>query len=597
MKTFRTRLIIILMSLIGISMLAAGLTMAQVYRGSHIRALEENMVREINLLENTFPFQATDAAGAPEYYSGKAKELESMIDSRVTFILLDGRVIGDSEMPPDRMDNHAFRKEIVSAANGAVGSAIRYSDSVREKMLYVAHQVKSENGFDGYIRLSMSLEAVGEELTKGWMLMAGGLLILFIAAALVSYRVAAGLTKPLEHITLVANRISGLDYDARVDLDRNDEIGQLGQAINGMADSLQQQLKQIHDNEDLMQSVLANMTGGILMVDSKGTIVLINRAAERILHMKDDMIVGKTYHSLKRNYEFIKFAEEGMNLKDYVREERHVYDPEELILQFDGVPMFEDDGSYRGMLFLLQDFTEIRRLEAMRSEFVANVSHELKTPIAAVRGFAETLLAGGVEDEETKRSFLQIIYDEGDRLNRLIGDILELSKIESKRAPLEYAPIHLKELFDSIFEMLLPAASKKSILMHQGVGEHLYIEADEDRLRQIFMNLLSNAISYTQDGGRIKVEAEIIHEEDEDEKIQITVSDTGMGIPKKDLPRIFERFYRVDKARSRSSGGTGLGLSIVKHLVELHHGAIRVDSKIGEGSSFIVELPIMHTLD
>ncbi|MBA9087397.1 two-component system phosphate regulon sensor histidine kinase PhoR [Fontibacillus solani] len=597
MKTFRTRLIIILMSLIGISMLAAGLTMAQVYRGSHIRALEENMMREINLLENTFPFQATDTAGASDYYSSKARELEKLIDSRVTFILLDGKVIGDSEMSPDRMDNHLTRKEIVSAANGATGSAIRYSDSVREKMLYIAHEVKSENGFIGYIRLSMSLEAVGEELTKGWMLMAGGLLILFLAAALVSYRVAAGLTKPLEHITLVANRISGLDYDARVDLDRSDEIGQLGQAINGMADSLQQQLKQIHDNEDLMQSVLANMTGGLLMVDSDGTVVLINRAAEQILHMKDDQIVGKTYNALKRNYEFMKFVEEGVNLKEYIREERHVYDPEELILQFDGVPMFEDQGGYRGMLFLLQDVTDIRRLEAMRSEFVANVSHELKTPIAAVKGFAETLLAGGVDDEETKRSFLQIIYDEGDRLNRLIGDILELSKIESKRAPLEYVPVNLKELFDSINEVLLPAASKKSIQMHQGIKEHLYIEGDEDRLRQIFMNLLSNAISYTLEGGRVKVEAEIVNIGEEDEKVLISVKDTGMGIPKKDLPRIFERFYRVDKARSRSSGGTGLGLSIVKHLVELHHGTIRVESKVGEGSAFIVELPIMHTLD
>lgn len=578
-------------------MLAAGLTMAQVYRGSHIRALEENMAREINLLENTFSFQNTDAEGAAQYYSDQARVLEKLIDSRVTFILLDGRVVGDSEMSPASMDNHATREEILSARNGAVGSAIRYSDSVREKMLYVAHEVKSDHGFDGYIRLSMSLEAVGKELTKGWMLMAGGLLILFLAAALVSYRVAAGLTKPLEHITEVANRISGLDYDARVDLARSDEIGQLGHAINGMADSLQQQLKQIHDNDELIQGVLANMTGGLVMVDNTEHVVLINRAAEQILHTNKEQILGKTYLALKRNFEFMKFVEGAVAHKEYVREERHVYDPEELILQFDSVPMFDDDDSYRGMLFLMQDVTEIRRLEAMRSEFVANVSHELKTPIAAVKGFAETLLAGGVNDEETKRSFLQIIHDEGDRLNRLIGDILELSKIESKRAPLEFSPVDLKELFHSIYEVFLPAASKKSIQMHQGINEHLYIEGDEDRLRQIFMNLLSNAISYTSEGGRVKVEAEILNKDHEDEKIRIIVSDTGMGIPKKDIPRIFERFYRVDKARSRSSGGTGLGLSIVKHLIELHNGTIRVESKVGEGSSFIVDLPVVHPLD
>lgn len=598
MKTFRSRLTLILMGLVGVSMLAAGITMAQVFKDSHIHALEENMAREINLLENTFDF--VPVQGNPEaeaYYREQARKLEEMTDSRVTFITLEGKVVGDSEMNSQEMDNHAHRQEIVSAKDGAVGSAIRYSDTIGENMLYVAHRVTSPDGFDGYIRLSMSLATVERGLAQGWIWMFGGLLVLFLVAGLVSYRVAAGLTKPLEQITRVAHRISKFDYDARVKLNRRDEIGQLGLAINGMADSLQQQLKRIRDNEDLMQSVLANMTGGILMVDASENIALLNREAERILHMKGDQLLGKSYHEVKRNYEFTKFVEEGIALKEAMQEERNVYDPEEKILLFDGVPMFEDNGNYRGMLFLLQDVTDIRRLERMRSEFVANVSHELKTPIAAVKGFAETLMAGGVKDEETARSFLQIIYDEGDRLNRLIGDILELSKIESKRAPLEYAPVQLKELFDSIYEVLLPAAGKKSIAMTHEVPDHLFIEGDEDRLRQIFMNLLSNAISYSLEGGRVRVEAGIINEGGDEEKVRFIVSDTGIGIPKKDLPRIFERFYRVDKARSRSSGGTGLGLSIVKHLVELHHGSIRVESKVGEGSTFILELPLMHTLD
>ncbi len=575
-------------------MLAAGLTMAQVFKSSHIRALEENMAREINLLEITFPFIPSDDTRAESYYTGKAKELDDLIDSRITFINLDGTVIGDSEMLPVDMDNHIKRKEIESASGENVGSAIRHSESINEDMLYVARHVRSSGGFDGYIRLSMSLAAVDKDLNKGWVLMGGGLLLLFLAAALVSYRVASGLTRPLEHITRVANRISRLDYDARVNLNRRDEIGQLGQAINGMADSLQQQLKVIHDNEDLMQSVLANMTGGIVMVDCYGNIALINREAESILHLRKEHILGKPYENLKRNYEFVKFVEEGISRKEFLRTERTIYAPEERIIQFDGVPMFEDDESYRGMLFLLQDVTDIRRLEGMRSEFVANVSHELKTPIAAVKGFAETLLAGGVTDEETRRSFLQIIHDEGERLNRLIGDILELSKIESKRVPLEYAPVQLKELFGSIFEMMQPAASKKSITVVQDVPDHLFIEGDEDRLKQIFMNLLSNAINYTQEGGRVRVDVDVIEGEGAEEKVRIAVSDTGIGIPKKDLPRIFERFYRVDKARSRSSGGTGLGLSIVKHLTELHHGTIRVESKVGEGSSFILELPFMQ---
>ena len=585
------------MILLGISMLAAGITMAQMFKNSHIRALEENMAREIKLLETTLDFVPVEGnSEASAYYERQAQQLQELTDSRVTFITLDGMVVGDSESDPERMDNHAHRQEIESAADGNVGSAIRFSDTVGENMLYVAHRVTAGD-FDGYIRLSMSLATVEKGLVQGWIWMFGGLLILFLIAGLVSYRVAAGLTRPLEQITRVAHRISRFDYDARVKLARKDEIGQLGLAINGMADSLQQQLKRIRDNEDLMQSVLANMTGGILMVDDSERIALINREAERILHMRGELLLGKSVQVLKRNYEFTKFMEEGIARKEAFQEERNVYDPEEKILLFDSVPMFEDNGDYRGMLFLLQDVTEIRKLERIRSEFVANVSHELKTPIAAVKGFAETLLAGGVKDEETARSFLQIIYDEGDRLNRLIGDILELSKIESKRVPLEYAPVHLKELFDSIYEVLLPAASKKSISMSHDVPEHLFIEGDEDRLRQIFMNLLSNAISYSLEGGKVDVSASIIGEGEDEEKVRFRISDTGIGIPKKDLPRIFERFYRVDKARSRSSGGTGLGLSIVKHLVELHRGTIRVESKVGEGTTFTLELPLMHALD
>lgn len=230
----------------------------------------------------------------------------------------------------------------------------------------------------------------------------------------------------------------------------------------------------------------------------------------------------------------------------------------------------------------------------MRSEFVANVSHELKTPVAAVKGFAETLLGGGVKDEKTARSFLQIIYDENERLNRLIGDILELSKIESKRVQLDCSPVHIIEFFDSVLGTISKVAEKKSISLNVEVPEELFIEADEDKLRQIFMNLLSNAINYTHEGGSVKVYVKNILKPDGSENVQFTVTDTGMGIPKKDLPRIFERFYRVDKARSRSSGGTGLGLSIVKHLIDLHHGVISVKSDLGIGSSFIIELPLLQ---
>ncbi|MBT2762426.1 two-component system histidine kinase PnpS [Paenibacillus sp. ISL-20] len=597
MRQYRNRLTLIMLTLIGLSMLAAGLAMVTVFKQSHIQLLEDNMVREIRLLQTLMEFPDTDSADAPSYYTNRSVQLEELSDARVTFILKDGNVIGDSESDPLTMDNHAYREEMLQAVKEGRGSTIRRSHTLEQDMLYVALPVKAGESFDGFVRLSVSLKEVDQGVKQGWTVMGIGLLVLFLIAALVSYRVAKGLTSPLEKITRVARRISSLEYDARVKIHRKDEIGQLAQAINGMADSLQTQLRTIRDNEDLLQSVLNNMTGGIVMVNGAGQIILVNRAAERMLGINAEVITGKSYRELKQHYELTKLMEQGLESKEGFHEERNIYYPVESIIRLDGVAMMqeEEQESYRGMLFLLQDVSDIRRLERMRSEFVANVSHELKTPLAAVKGFAETLLGGGVTDEKTSRSFLQIIYDESERLNRLIGDILELSKIESKRIQMDYSPIHLSAFFDTISEMMRTVAEKKRISLELDIPEELFMEGDEDKLRQIFMNLLSNAISYTQEGGRVKLTALEKHSHgNADDIVEFIVKDSGIGIPKKDLPRIFERFYRVDKARSRGSGGTGLGLSIVKHLVDLHHGTIKVESELGIGSSFIIELPILQ---
>lgn len=592
MKPFRTRLTFILMALIGISMIGTGFTMAHLFKSSHIAALEENMSREISLISGTLEFVDMDAANAITFYTNQAEHIAKLLDSRITFITNSGKVIGDSEKNPMEMDNHSNREEELVAAKEGTGRAIRYSETLDREMLYVAQKVTTDQGFDGYIRVSMGLDAVTEGLNRAWQIMAAGLIILFISATVVSYNVASSLTSPLEQITRVARRITDLDYDARVHLKRKDEVGHLATAINAMADSLQAQLKTIRDNEDLLQSVLDNMTGGILMINADEEIALLNRAAEKMLDVSNSEMAGHSYKELKRHYELTRLLEEGVSRREPIHEERSIYNPRERIVRMDAVPMVQD-GSYRGMLFLLQEVTEIRRLERMRSEFVANVSHELKTPVAAVKGFTETLL-GGVEDEKTVRSFLQIIYDENERLNRLIGDILELSQIESKRVQLDCSPVHLIEFFDSVLGTISKVAEKKNISLSAEVPEELFIEADEDKLRQIFMNLLSNAINYTHEGGSVKVSVDSLLKPDGSENVQFMVTDTGMGIPKKDLPRIFERFYRVDKARSRSSGGTGLGLSIVKHLVDLHHGVISVKSELGIGSSFIIELPLLQ---
>lgn len=597
MKKFRVRLAIIFIALIGSFMLLAGLFMAQMLRNTYINALQENMRREIQLMTANIVWKRTGTLDElATYYSSLAHLYRQSADARVTFIREDGVVLGESERDALTMENHLNRAEIQQAKASGVGYAIRYSDSVKQNMLYAALPIRQSGQIVGYVRLAMSLAEVEGTVRRLWLFLLAGLGILFLAAGTISYRIASGLTRPFEKMTRVARQLSNMNYKSRVSIRTKDEIGELGQAINLMADSLQLQMNRITENESRLKSVLENMMSGVVMIDKNESIVLLNRSAEEILGFSANELLGKKYNEAKQQFEFTQLIEECISTREHIRDEMIFYFPEERILEINLSPMSHANDEFAGVLIVLHDITAVRRLERMRSEFVANVSHELKTPVAAVKGFAETLLAGAMNDKETAKSFLQIIFDESERLNRLIGDILELSKIESKRIPLHFSPVHLRAFLENTLHVMKSEAQKKKIEMELQVADDLYIEADEDRLRQILINLLSNGINYTPEGGKVKVKALplLAENEKEPDRVRIVVADTGIGIPKKDLPRIFERFYRVDKARSRSSGGTGLGLSIVKHLVELHKGQISVDSEVGVGSKFIIDLPMIH---
>lgn len=592
MNSFRTRLTLIIIAMTALSVTAAGFLMMRTFKENHMSALEDNMVREMHLIVNKMEWVAGEPEQQFDYYTKEAVELKSYTDARTTFIRGDGIVIGDSDYDARQMDNHAEREEVKEAIENGIGQSVRSSETVGESLIYVAIPYNSPADGEMYIvRLAMSLKEVEGSIDQLTVVLIAGLWILCAVAAIISYRIALSLTKPLEQITKVAKRIKNMDYRARVKATKHDEIGELGTAINAMADSLQVQMSRIKQNENQLESVLANMINGVVMIDVHGIILLMNRRAEEVLGFSARELVGRHFAEAKQQYELAQIIQEALDTKEHLREEITFYFPEERLLELNLVPVREnEDGEFSGVLLVLQDVTAIRRLERMRSEFVANVSHELKTPIAAVKGFAETLLGGAVKDEETARSFLQIIYDESERLNRLIGDILELSKVESRRAPLIFSPVEIDGFIDKTVTLLESEASRKGIKLERDVESGLYLEADEDRLRQIMMNLLSNGINYTPEGGRVTIRI-FAHGED---FVRIQISDSGIGIPKKDLPRIFERFYRVDKARSRNSGGTGLGLSIVKHLVELHKGTISVSSTVGAGTTFTIDLPVIQ---
>lgn len=597
MHKFRVRLTFIFMILIGSSVLLAGIFMAKLLENSYKEALVINMEREIRLIMAHLDWNRSGSEeDVTRYYTEQARYLRKSADARVTIIRADGTVIGESDEDPTQMNNHLDRAEVRQAQSEGVGHSVRFSKTLGHNMLYVALPIFKDNQVYGYLRLATDLMEVEHAVRQLWLFLLLGLGLLFVVAGVISYRIAYGLTRPFEKMTRVARQISNMNYKSRVSIRTKDEIGDLGHAINTMADSLQFQMNRILENEGRLKSVLENLMSGVMMVDKDGKIALLNRKAEEILGFSADELLGKKFQKAKQQFEFTQLIEECVQSREHIRDEMVFYFPEERILEINLSPMFHGNDEFAGILIVLHDITAVRRLERMRSEFVANVSHELKTPIAAVKGFAETLLAGALNDKETARSFLQIIFDESERLNRLIGDILELSKIESKRIPLQFSPVHVNSFMEHTVRMLKSEADKKRIALELYAEDDLYMEADEDRLRQIIINLLSNGIAYTPEGGKVRIRVTPIYADGapDPDQIRFIIADTGIGIPKKDLPRIFERFYRVDKARSRSSGGTGLGLSIVKHLVDLHKGQIKVESEIGVGTQFIIDLPVLH---
>ncbi|MEV2909030.1 ATP-binding protein [Paenibacillus larvae] len=599
MNKFRAKLTWTFTILIGIAVLMAGVFAAKLLEQFHMNELEQNLVRELHVMNDVFDWtKSGEETALMEEFTKETQRMKEQTDARVTYIRADGKVLGDSNEHPSEMDNHIYREEIDQAAKQGIGSVVRFSDTLRQNMMYVAVPVKGASGqTEGYLRMAMSLQQIEGTVRQLWLFLLIGLLILFLLSGFICYRIARGITRPIERITRVARQMANQQYAARVPEAGNDEVGELARTINRMAENLQIQMQHIRENEYRLQGVLENMVSGVMMVDQRGTITLVNRSAEDILGYSSHELLNKSYLDAGFQLEFTALLADAIETHTRVREELMLHFPQEQILEVHVSPIVQGDGQRKGVLVVLHDITAVRRLERIRSEFVANVSHELKTPVAAVKGFAETLMAGALEDKEMARSFLQIIYDESDRLNRLIGDILELSKIESKRIPLQFSPVDVESIVENSIQMMKAEAEKKHITLESCVENELYIEADEDRLRQILINLLSNGISYTPEGGRVSIGVEFVPSPDDNpdnERMRIRISDTGIGIPEKDLPRIFERFYRVDKARSRSSGGTGLGLSIVKHLTELHHGTISVESEAGKGTTFNIELPVIQ---
>jgi two-component system phosphate regulon sensor histidine kinase PhoR len=544
-------------------------------KSHYVASLESTLEHEADLIEKLIP--GFVASGNAVEIDRLTKELGREIDARITVIGKDGFVLGDSKEDPSKMENHAYRAEVREALQGELGKSTRYSSTVKEEMLYVAVPVMDQGVIVGVVRTSVSLKKIKENMrgiNQQIIYLAVGLMGF---ALLLSLLFSRTLTQPIKEMALTARKIKDGDFEARVSIKSKDEVGELSGALNEMARELQSLFSRLNSEREELKGIISAMVEGLVVLDRHGKIVLSNQSFTNILGISSTTsIVGKRY------WEFLQ----SMDFNDLVKSVSAENIPRsreigigEKTFWGNGILVSKEDD--QKLIVVLHDITELKRLEKMKADFVANVAHELKTPLTAIKGFVETL-----EDEShLEKPHLAIIKRNVERLTYIVSDLLLLSKLESKEQKLQIEEINLARMVADLLKIFEKQLQQKGIELKLNVPENLRIKADPFWLEQIFINLVDNAIKFTE-GGQIGIDIS-----SEDEVIKIKILDTGMGIPKEDLPRIFERFFVGDKSRARKVSGTGLGLSIVKHAVLAHNGKIDVESKIKEGSKFIITIP------
>jgi len=583
---FRIRLTITILGLVSAVMVLMGGYFAKLLEQSYMETLQAQLERESRFLAGAL--DDPSVLHQPAMLADIVHRFGPAEDVRLTIIDQAGNVLHDTQSDASHMERHGDRPEFAAALRGETGISHRHSDTLDADMLYVAYPIRTQDHrIMGAVRSAMSMEEINDTVHSMWYSLITGLFVTLVVGSLIVSQIAFNISRPIEEITRVARNITQRQFASRVKLKAKDEIGQLADAINFMASSLEQQMYEISENQQRLAGVLTNMASGVIFVSENRRIMLVNPAVERLLGMNGKDLIGKLHIEAGKSFGLSQYIDRCIDTREKFREEVHIYYPEERVLDASFVPYINYRGEAKGVVTVLHDITDIRRLEKIRSEFVANVSHELRTPITSIKGFTETLLDGAMYDEETCRNFLQIIAEESERLYRMIRDILDLSRIEQRNISLVPKELNLHDLLVDLACLVQEQLARKDLTLTLPTREEdVVIISDRDCLHQILLNLVSNAIAYTPEGGRITLDVE-----DQGETVAIRVTDTGIGIPEKDLGRIFERFYRVDKARARDSGGTGLGLAIVKHLVENLQGQIHVTSKEGAGSTFTVVLP------
>ena len=528
-------------------------------------------------------------------------DLSARALARVTVIAPDGQVLADSAVSDSNLptvENHLARPEIQQAIASGRGTDLRTSHTTGERTLYLAIGLNSANQAtpSGFLRLGLPMTAFDREVDKLHRNLAIAFGVAFVIALALSVWLARSITQPLSNIAIAAQQLAKGDHAVRIRTGSRDEVGLLADTLNHMTDQLKSKIDELSEDRAQLLAMLTSMVEGVMVLDCRGRVLQVNPALERMFDVTRIEARGHPCSDVFRHPQLDTLVSTVLT-KRVNEEDEILLHPNGRCLHIEASVTACDRENEACAVLVFHDVTELRRLENIRKDFVANVSHELRTPLTSIKGYIEALLDGAKDDPDISAKFLDIILKQSDRLNLILEDLLQLSKIESGQVLFKREPLHIRRVIERTLAMIKPLADKKGHRLASFVDDELpAVLGDEDRLTQVMSNLLDNAVKYTPERGTITVAAHPASDDAEQPAlvtaVELSVTDTGIGIPEQDRPRVFERFYRVDKARSRELGGTGLGLAIVRHIVEGQGGRVWVEANTPTGSRFVVRLPV-----
>ncbi len=542
-------------------------------------------------IENELTVQARIIAVIGEKeMKGRVPVLSKETNARITIVDVRGNVMFDTGSR-EQMESHLNRPEIQEARLKGKGSAIRYSQTMKTNMLYVAVPIYEGKLISGYVRLSRSLSEVDATIDQFRYTVTHILLLIIMCTMIAALFFSMKVISPIRDMAEFTEKIRRGDMSGMLMIDSRDEIGQLAANINAMVEALQERIKAATEEKEKLSAAFAGMEEGVIVIDGGNRIEALNRGMKQIMGTMHGDIVGRTVIEAFRSIELHDALERFRQTKQPILQEIALGDNNEVVLDVNISAVKALPGKSPKTMMVFHNVTRLKKLERIRADFVANVTHEIRTPLTAIIGFVETLQQGAIEDKATGKRFLRVIHENAQRLNRLVDDLLVLSGIELGETKLQIVSLDINDVLENALAVIQPRALEKRVDILRDIPTDIPpLKADKDKVSQIFLNVLDNAVKFTPEGGRVAISAS----PDTADLVRISISDTGIGIPQNDIPRLGERFYRVDKSRSREVGGTGLGLSIVKHLMISHGGRMEIESRQGAGTTVNLYFPTQY---